>query len=108
MTRGSELQTVARQGKRIRTEHLELRVVASSLHHARVGFIVPRYGQTAVARNRLKRRLREVVRCSILWQLPAVDLVIRARREAYNAPFESLRRELLRGRDRVVTLFAGS
>jgi ribonuclease P protein component len=55
---------------------------------------VPRYGSTAVARNRLRRRLREIVRRDILRQLPAIDLVIRPRRSAYAASFAVLRAEL--------------
>ena len=34
----------------------------------RVGLIVPRHRQTAVARNRLKRRLRELTRLRLLPQ----------------------------------------
>lgn len=44
-------------------------------------------------RNRLKRRLRELVRVELLPSLramPAVDLAIRARREAYAASMEGL------------------
>jgi ribonuclease P protein component len=47
-----------------------------------------------VARNRLRRRLREILRRDVLPQLPPIDLVIRAKREAYAAPFAALRAEL--------------
>lgn len=62
--------------------------------HARVGIVVPRYRQTAVARNRLRRRLRELVRRRLLASLGSIDLVIRARPEAYHATFQDLAREL--------------
>ena len=96
---------MAREGKRIRTEHLELRAVASLLHHPRVGFIVPKYGQTSVARNRLKRRLREIVRRHLLPTLPAVDIVVRPRREAYEARFDALAAEVRRAGERLGALF---
>ena len=67
--------------------------------HPRIGLIVPRFRATAVARNRLRRRLREIWRREIQPAQPALDLVIRARREAYGASFEALRRELLAWRD---------
>ena len=57
--------------------------------------IVPRFQFTAVARNRLRRRIREIWRREMLQRQPAVDLVVRARREGYQAPFGSLRKELL-------------
>ena len=87
---------MVREGKRVRTEHLDLRAVASPLHHPRVGFIVPKHKQTSVARNRLKRRLREIVRTELLAALPAVDLVVRARPEAYGASYDALVAELAR------------
>jgi ribonuclease P protein component len=92
---------VAREGKRIRTEHLDVRTVASPLRHARVGLIVPKHGRTSVERNRLKRRLREIIRLQFIPRLPPVDLTIRARREAYNASFAELRDQLCRARDRL-------
>ena len=59
-----------------------------------MGIIVPRYQSSAVARNRLRRRLREILRRDVLPQLPPIDLVIRAKRTAYAAPFAALRAEL--------------
>lgn len=105
LTRGVELRLVLRDGKRIRTEHLELRVVASLLHHPRVGFVVPKHGRSIVERNQLKRRLREIVRLKILKRIPSVDMIVRARPEAYSASFASLERELDSGRERTDRLF---
>jgi ribonuclease P protein component len=68
----------------------------------RMGLIVPKFQTSAVARNRLRRRLREVWRRDIQSQQPAWDLVIRARREAYAASFDALRAQLLAWRDSVL------
>ena len=70
--------------------HLDVRAIASPLGHPRVGVVVPRYSGSAVDRNRLKRRLRELVRTRLLWAAPSVDIVIRARPEAYGASFDAL------------------
>jgi len=94
---------VAREGKRFRTEHLDVRTVASPLRYPRVGLVVPKYGRTSVERNRLKRRLREIVRQELLPHLPRVDLTVRVRREAYDASFAGLRVQLCRVRDRLAT-----
>jgi ribonuclease P protein component len=96
---------VLREGKRIRTENLDLRFVASLLNHPRVGFIVPKHGRSIVERNQLKRRLREIVRQNVLQRIPSVDMIVRARPEAYSAPFASLERELLSGRVQIERLF---
>lgn len=92
---------MARGGKRLRTTHLEVRAVASPLGRCRVGIVVPKHKRTAVERNRLKRRLRELVRLMLLPGAPAVDVVIRARRETYEATFEALGRDVGRVVDQV-------
>jgi ribonuclease P protein component len=71
----------------------------------RMGLIVPKFHSSAVARNRLRRQLREIWRQDLQQRQPAWDLVIRARREAYTAGFETLRSQLRRWRD--VVLGAG-
>jgi ribonuclease P protein component len=63
--------------------------------HPRMGLIVPKFQSSAVARNRLRRRLREIWRQELQPHQPAWDLVIKARREAYGASFSDLRTELL-------------
>jgi ribonuclease P protein component len=62
--------------------------------HPRLGLIVPRYGSTAVARNRLRRRLREIARRRVLPGLAPVDLVVRPRPDAYRAAFDTLADDL--------------
>ncbi len=108
LTRGAELQGVAREGKRIRTMHLDVRATASPLGHPRVGVVVPRYSGSAVDRNRLKRRLRELVRTRLLPTAPSVDVVIRARREAYAASFDALSADVARAAAQVTRLFGPS
>ena len=94
-----------REGKRIRTEHLDLRIVASLLRHPRVGFIVPKHGRSIVERNQLKRRLREIVRQNILQRISSVDMIVRTRPEAYSATFASLERELSGSEAEIARLF---
>jgi ribonuclease P protein component len=62
--------------------------------HPRMGLIVPKFQSSAVARNRLRRRLRELWRLELQSCQPAWDLVIRARREAYRATYPALRDDL--------------
>ena len=62
--------------------------------HPRMGLIVPKFQSTAVARNRLRRRLSEIWRREIQPVQGPRDLMIRARKEAYTAAFGELRDEL--------------
>ena len=92
--------------------HLDVRVFASPLESPRVGIVVPRHQHTAVDRNRLKRRLRELVRVELLPSLRAlpavpvrasIDVAIRARREAYGATMDALRLDVRSIETRVTT-----
>ena len=97
LARGSELTACWDEGRRWRTAHLELAWRPNRANHPRVGVIVPRFQFTAVARNRLRRRLRELLRRELLALLPAIDLVVRTKRSAYAASFAVLRAELTGG-----------
>jgi len=62
---------------------------------------VPKYSHSAVDRNRVKRRLREIVRLDVLHTLPNVDLVVRALPSAYTAGVAELREQCVRACGRV-------
>jgi ribonuclease P protein component len=70
--------------------------------HPRMGLIVPKFQSTAVARNRVRRRLRELWRVELQAIQPAWDLLIKARREAYAASFDGLRADLVAWRRAVL------
>jgi ribonuclease P protein component len=77
--------------------HLDVRVLASPFGSPRIGIVVPRHQHSAVDRNRLKRRLREIVRVELLPALrerPPIDLAIRTRHDAYDASLDALRTDV--------------
>jgi ribonuclease P protein component len=62
---------------------------------ARVGFTVSKQIGNAVERNRVRRRLREIVRLARACALrPGHDYVLIGRRAALAAPFAAMRRDL--------------
>lgn len=93
-----EIRELLRRGKRKRTANLDVFLSSSPVSRCRWGLIVPKHRHSIVDRNRLKRRLREVGRTEVLPRLwsegMAVDVLVRARREAYDAGFRELRDEL--------------
>lgn len=78
----------------MRTGHLEFLWTDNAAGLPRMGLIVPKYQSTGVARNRLRRRLKELWRREVQGAAPAIDLLVRARREAYAASFAVLRSEM--------------
>jgi ribonuclease P protein component len=95
LARASDIRRCLATGRRRRLEHLDMIWTDNLVGHPRMGLIVPKFQSSGVARNRLRRRLREIWRRDIQSHQPALDLVIRARREAYQAGFGQLREQLL-------------
>jgi ribonuclease P protein component len=102
LARASEIRRCLTRGRRRRQEHLDMIWTDNMTGHPRMGLIVPRHQSSAVARNRLRRRLKEIWRVELQPHQPAWDLVIRARREAYRASFAELRGDLLAWRGAVL------
>lgn len=88
-----------RSGRRRRCGSLDIYLQSASAGRSpRIGVVVPTHGRTIVERNRLRRRLRELLRTE--W-LPAErdraaphDLLVRASPVAYDRSFAGLRRDL--------------
>jgi ribonuclease P protein component len=85
---------VSRHGARRRTSRLDISWLPNVLGHPRLGLIVPRFGRSVVARNRLRRRLREHARRALLPTLAPLDVLIRSKPDAYLAPRASIRADL--------------
>jgi ribonuclease P protein component len=88
----SDFLRVQKHGKRFRRRHLLLLVVPGEA--ARLGLTVSRKVGNAVVRNRVRRRLREIVRTHPEMLLDGWDHVVVARPEAARAEFTTLREEL--------------
>lgn len=98
ITASAEIRELFRRGKRRKTRHLDAFVSPSPSAFPRIGVVVPKHKRRIVERNRVKRRLREIGRTIILPGLrnsgAAVDVLLRARPEAYSAPYDELRADL--------------
>ena len=91
----TEIRALLERGKRKRMTSVDVFFAPSPASRSRLGLIVPKQGREIVERNRLKRRLCEIARREVLPELDAGgrggDLLIRARRAAYEAGFGQLR-----------------
>lgn len=90
-----EIREIFRAGRRVRSGPLELIFRRSSTDRCRFAVVVPRYGHTIVERNKLRRRLSEILRRDWLPAVReasrAVDLIARPGPAAYDSSFEQLR-----------------
>lgn len=78
---------------------MEVFLAPSPVSFSRLGLIVPKHRRKIVERNRVKRWLREIGRRRVLPWLSSnglvVDVLIRARPEAYRAEFDALAQEVM-------------
>ncbi len=77
----------------MQTPTLDVRF-ASKQGTPRIGLIVPKHKHSAIDRNRLRRRLREIIRLELLPSVESGDALIRAKSEAYELSFAGLRTEI--------------
>ena len=97
--KSKEIGRVLGSGRRKRGSSVDLFVAPSTAAHARFGLIVPKYDRNSVQRNLVKRRLREIARKHVLPKCDEMgermDVLARARRRAYAASFDALKKEML-------------
>ena len=94
MRRG-EFDSVYRAGKRRSGSHFTVFFRANQLPHSRFGFSIKKTLGGAVVRNRIRRRVREIVRCHRQEIPVGWDIVIHPKGSVARAGFAVLREELL-------------
>ena len=91
LTRTQQYAQVYRRGGSWVSRLLVLRALPNDLEFSRYGFSVSKRVGNAVTRNRVKRRLREIMRAETL--NPAWDIVFIVRAPAANADYATLKKD---------------
>jgi len=96
LVRRGDFDRVYQAGKRISSSHFTIFVRSNELALNRFGFSIKKALGGAVVRNRIRRRLREMVRCH-RQEIPAGwDIVIHPKSSVGKAPFVALAEDLVR------------
>lgn len=103
-----QFDAIYASSKRVDDKFFGLRIKANGLAHPRLGLAVAvKTAGNAVARNRLRRLVRESFRLA-QHQLPAMDIVVAAKFPAREAPATTLRASLAALWQRVASTCARS
>jgi ribonuclease P protein component len=101
LTDSPEFERVYRQGTAYRGKLFSVHAFPNKQGTPRLGLSVSRKVGSAVTRNAVRRRLREVFHSCISGTSENLDLVVSARPAAANATFEELREEFGKSLGRV-------
>ena len=95
LKRATEFQRVYDDGVRKVSRSFVLFAIPNGLNYSRFGFTTPRKLGKAHDRNRIKRRVREILRTSLSEIPTGFDFVLNPRRCAADSDFGRLRNELV-------------
>jgi len=96
IVRKADFDVVYRNGKRRSSSHFTVFLKANDLPQSRFGFSIKRALGGAVARNRIRRRIREVVRLHREEISAGWDFVIHPKANVEHAAFVALESDLVR------------
>ena len=96
LLRRVDFDLVYRGGKRLASTHFTVFVRANELGQSRFGFSIKKALGGAVVRNRIRRRLREMVRLHRQEIPTGWDMVIHPKGSVGKAPFAVVTADLLR------------
>ena len=96
LLRRSEFRRVYDEGQRRSASLCTVFFRPNGLPHSRLGITTPARLGSAVVRNRLRRRIREVFRLNLGSLAPGWDLLVNPREAVGKVSFTTLQRELLR------------
>jgi ribonuclease P protein component len=95
LVRRSEYDAVYREGRKKTSREFAAFLRPNGLGVSRFGWSIKKALGSAVRRNRIRRRLREIIRLHRQEIAPGWDVVIHPRSSAANAEFPALTQELL-------------
>jgi ribonuclease P protein component len=96
LVRRSEYDAVYREGRRRTSREFTAFMRSNALGLSRFGWSIKKALGSAVRRNRIRRRLREILRLHLQEIAPGWDIVIHPRSSVATADFLALTRELLK------------
>ena len=97
LTRNKDFEAVSKQGKSLANSLLVLKWVKNDLSYSRFGIVVSlKIDKRATRRNKIKRRLREIIRSHLDCIKSGYDFLIIARNGIKDKKFKNLKSSFLK------------
>lgn len=95
LRRKEDFQRLRQQGQAFRHQWMVMSLAPNEIGHNRYGFVVTKQLGNAVTRNRVRRRLREIVRVLHPHLKPGFDIAFIARADIVEQPFSVVQRTVI-------------
>lgn len=102
LTKNREFAKVARQGNFIYNRFLNLKWIKNDLDYSRFGIVVSlKVDKKAVVRNKIKRRIREIIRKDLKEIAPGYDFLILTKDKIKELDYQEIKKQLFKVLERV-------
>ncbi|MDO5718263.1 MAG: ribonuclease P protein component [Tissierellia bacterium] len=95
LRKNSDFQAVYKRGKNYWNREFTILIKKNNLSITRIGFTVTKKYGTAVERNKIKRRLREIIRNNQHSLVEGYDIIIIPKKNTANMSFHELNRSII-------------
>jgi ribonuclease P protein component len=96
LTKEKDFQRVFKEGKYYQQNFITLKMVKNSLKTSRFGFVIGlKISKKATVRNKIRRRLNEIIRLNLDQIKPGFDLVILPKLEIAEKNYQEIKENLI-------------
>jgi len=96
LKKDNDFKKVFKQGKNYQQEFIKIRVLKNNSAYSRFGLIIGlKISKKAVERNRIKRRLEEIVRLKLKQIKPGFDIVVLVNPEIIERNYQEIEKTLI-------------
>jgi len=96
LKKDNDFKKVFKHGKNYQQEFIKIKILKNDSDYNRFGFIVGlKISKKAVERNRIKRRLEEIVRLKLKQIRPGFDIVVLVNQEITEKNYQAMEKTLV-------------
>jgi len=96
LKKDNDFKKVFKQGENYQQEFIKIKVLKNDLAYSRFGFIIgKKISKKAVDRNKIERRLGEIVRLKLKQIKPGFDIVVLVNQEITEKNYQAIEKTLI-------------